>query len=184
MTGPTATAAVGTVVGADLVRSAPPAERLGEVLDLLDELADLGRAVDGVARQVEAATGLRSGELQVLAAVSEGAAHPRAIARSAGQVDGAAAVTVQALVRRGLLRRRPHPAAPGTGAALVEVTAAGRSVLAQVQGLRIRALSALVHQLGADGAAGLGSTVRALGTALSAPPAPARRPGVPHRLGA
>ena len=187
MTGPTATPAVGTVVGVDLVRTTPPVDRLGEVLDLLDELAELGRAVDGLTRQVETATGLRSGELQVLAAVSEGAAHPRSIARRTGQVVGAAAVTVDVLARRGLLRRLPHPAAPGAGSALVALTAAGRGVLAQVQGLRIHALAAVVQDLGDDAAAGLGGTVRALGAALGSPvdatPAVARTHR-PHRLGA
>lgn len=155
---------------ADLVRSpVPPVERLGEVLDLLDELSGLSRALEGVGRQLETASGLRGGELQTLVAVSEGATHARAVARGTGQADRAGAVTVEALVRRGLLRRERHPGSPehdGT-AALVRLTEAGRGVLAQVQGLQIRALAAVVHQLGDTEAESLRGTVRALDAVLT-----------------
>ena len=173
----------------DLVRSpVEPVDRLGEVLGLLDELSALGRAGEVLARRLEAVSGLRSGEVQALAAVADGADHPRAVARRTGQVDEAAAATVRSLVQRGLLGRHRHPAsrAVGDGPSLVHLTEAGRVVLAQAQGLRIRALASVVRELGDDEADGLRTTVLALGTALTGDGGPGR-PAAPralHRLGA
>ncbi|MBB3674566.1 hypothetical protein [Modestobacter versicolor] len=155
-------------VGELLRAPAQPVDGLADVLGLLDDLSALGRVVDGVARRLDVVSGLRSGELQALAAVAEGAVHPRAVARRTGQVDEAGAATVESLVQRGLLGRHRHPASPATEASLVHLTEAGRVVLAQVQGLQIRALAAVVQQLGDAGAASLRSTVSALGTALAA----------------
>jgi DNA-binding MarR family transcriptional regulator len=176
-------------VTGDLVRSpAEPADRLGEVLGLLDELSELARAGETLARRLEAVSGLRTGELQALAAVADGADHPRAVARRTGQVDEAAAATVGSLVQRGLLGRHRHPASPAgaAGPSLVHLTEAGRVSLAQAQGLRIRALAAVVRELGDVEADGLRTTVLALGTALADDGAAGARPAVRalHRLGA
>lgn len=175
--------------GADLRRfPAPPLDELTDVLGLHDDLSALGQVVDALARRLDAASGLRAGELQALVAVSEGAAHPRAVARRTGQVDQAGAATVDSLVQRGLLRRHRHPASPSTEASLVHLTEAGRVVLAQVEGLQIRVLAALVQQLGDVDAASLRTTVSALGAAL-APERPedataVARTGTVHPLGA
>ena len=160
----------GVDVGALLRAPVQPVDGLGDVLGLLDELSALGRVVDGLSSQLEEVSGLRAGELQALVAVSEGAAHPRAVARRTGQVDDAGTATVEALVQRGLLGRHRHPASPDTvtDAPLVHLTEAGRVVLAQAQGLQIRALAAVVSQLGDTEAARLRSTVQALGGALAA----------------
>ncbi len=171
---------------AGLLRSpAEPVDRLGEVLDLVEELTGLARAGEELARRIESVSGLRAGELQALAAVADGASHPRAVARRTGQVDEAGEATVGALLQRGLLARHRHPdAPPGTSdPALVHLTAAGRTVHAQAQGLRIRALAAVVQDLGEDRTDSLRTTVRALGTALGAGPGPVPAPRPPHPIG-
>jgi DNA-binding MarR family transcriptional regulator len=163
----------GSVTGADvaeLLRSpARPVEGVADLLGLLDDLTELGEVVDGLARRLEGVSGLRAGELQALVAVSEGAGHPRAVARHTRQVDEAGLATVEALVRRGLLGRHWHPASPAVGseASLVHLTDAGRAVLAQAQGLQIRLAAAVVQQLGDVEAEKLRSTVVALGTVLA-----------------
>ena len=165
----------------DLVRSpAQPVDRLEEVLGLLDELSELARAGEALARRLEAVSGLRTGELQALAAVADGADHPRAVARRTGQVDEAAAVTVGSLVQRGLLGRHRHPASRSLGAfpSLVHLTEAGRVALAQAEGLRIRALASVVRELGDAEADGLRTTVLALGTALAGDGTPGPPPEV------
>ena len=167
---------------AELVRSpAGPVDRLGDVLDLFDQLTGLARAGEELARRLEAVSGLRAGELQALAAVAEGASHARAVARRTGQVDDAGEATVGALVQRGLLARHRHPASPVAAGdlGLVHLTEAGRSVLAQAEGLRIRALASVVQVLDDAEADSLRTTVQSLGTALGVDgnrdaPAPAR----------
>jgi DNA-binding MarR family transcriptional regulator len=162
------------VTVAELERSsAGPVDGLTDVFDLLDDLAGLGRVVDGLSRRLVGVSGLRAGELQALIAVAEGAEHPRAVARRTGQVDEAGPATVAALVRRGLLGRHRHPASPAGAeqGSLVHLTEAGRVVLDQVQGLRIRLLAAVVAQLGDDEAQRLRSSVRTLGAALGTAPA-------------
>ncbi|MGY1744878.1 hypothetical protein [Blastococcus sp. SYSU D00695] len=146
----------------------PPPGRLGTVLELADELADVARATERVAGRVEEATGLRRGELAALSAVEEGAGSARAVARRSGQVDDAGAATVETLVRRGLLRRRPHPGAPSgaAGGTELEVTDAGRVVLAQAEGLRIRLLDRVVGTLGPGDTAVLRAAAQALTGAL------------------
>jgi hypothetical protein len=56
-------------------------------------------------------------------------------------------------------------------------------VHAQAQGLRIRALAAVVQDLGEDRTDSLRTTVRALGTALGAGPGPVPAPRPPHPIG-
>ena len=158
---------------AELVRSpARPVEGLTDVLGLLDDLAQLGRVVDVLARRLDGGSGLRAGELQALVAVSEGAEHPRAVARRTGQVDEAGLATVAALVRRGLLARHRHPAAPVVAgeASLVHLTDAGRVVLDQVQGLQIREVAAVVQQLDDAGVQRLRGAALVLRRALAAAP--------------
>jgi DNA-binding MarR family transcriptional regulator len=173
----------GCAVGSDVagpLRSpaTAPDDGVAAVLGLLDDLTHLGRVVEGLARRLDGVSGLRAGELQALVAVAEGAEHPRAVARRTGQVDGAGPATVQALVRRGLLQWHRHPASTDGPASLVHLTEAGRVVLAQVEGLQIRALAALVEQLGEAGADRLHSAVAALGTALAVD-----RPTAPEAAG-
>ena len=146
-----------------------PGDRLDTVLRLADELSDVLRATDRVAERAAEATGLRRGELAALLAVDEGARHPRAVARRSGQVDGAGSATTEALLRRGLLRRSSHPGAPSgaAGATVLELTAAGRALLDQAEGLRIRALDALVGVLGPRDTAALRAAVSALTSALA-----------------
>jgi DNA-binding MarR family transcriptional regulator len=158
---------------------ADPVSGLTDVFDLLDDLTELGRVVDGLVRRLEGVSGLRAGELQALLAVAEGAEHPRAVARRTGQVDQAARATVQALVRRGLLQAHRPPASTEGVASRVHLTEVGRVVLAQVEGLQIRALAALVEQLGRAGADRLRGAVAVLGTALSVD-----RPTAPEAAGA
>jgi hypothetical protein len=98
--------------GAALRRSpAQPVDGPADVLGLHEDLSALGRVAAGVARRLEAVSGLRAGGRQALIAVSEGAAHPRAVARRTGPVAQAGAATVESLVQQGLLRRHRHAAA-------------------------------------------------------------------------
>ena len=150
-----------------------PGTSMTGVLALMDELALLAGAGDEVRRQVEELTGLRSGELQALLAVADGADRPAAVAEATGQVDDAAAATVEALRRRGLVNRAP-------GAAL-RLTEYGRVVRQQAEGLRIRALHGVVSALGEQATGELRSTVQALGSVLSPEvrPASGTRPALP-----
>jgi DNA-binding MarR family transcriptional regulator len=153
----------------DRARPADPAiTRLETALQLADELTDVVRATDRVLAGVEDATGLRRGELAALLAVDGGARHPRAVARRSGQVDDAGDATTAALVRRGLLRRGRHPDAPpgAAGATALEVTEAGRVVLQQAEGLRIRMLESLVGALGPRDTAVLRTAAHVLTGAL------------------
>jgi DNA-binding MarR family transcriptional regulator len=142
-----------------------PAGRIAGVLGLLDELTDLARAGTSLRRRLEGLTGLRTGELQALVAVADGAAHPRAVAAATRQVDDAAAATVGSLLRRGLLSR----SAGAANRPPLRVTEAGRVVLQQAEALQIRLLAAVVEALGERRAGELRRTVRALGTTLAAP---------------
>ncbi|MGY1739392.1 MULTISPECIES: hypothetical protein [unclassified Blastococcus] len=146
-----------------------PSARLATALQLADELADVARATDRVAARIEQVTGLRRGELAALLAVDEGARHPRAVARRSGQVDDAGDATIQALLRRGLLRRGRGPGAAHRAGAEppLEVTEAGRVVLQQAEGLRIRVLDALVGALGPADTAVLRAAAGALTGALA-----------------
>lgn len=145
-----------------------PGDRLVTVLQLADELAEVANGASQVVSRVEQATGLRRGELAALTAVDEGAWHPRAVARRSGQVDDAGDPTTEALLRRGLLRRSTHRGTPPgvAGATALEVTEAGRVVLQQAEGLRIRLLDVVVGALGPRDTAVLRAAVRALAGAL------------------
>ena len=139
------------------------------VLALMDELALLAGAGEEVRRQVDELTGLRSGELQALLAVADGADRPAAVAEATGQVDDAAAATIEALRRRGLVVRGP----------VLRLTESGRVVRQQAEALRIRLLHGVVSALGERATDELRGAVQALGSVLS-PDAPAafgaRRP--------
>jgi hypothetical protein len=150
-----------------------PGTSMTGVLALLDELDLLAGAGEEVRRQVDELTGLRSGELQALLAVADGADGPAAVAEATGQVDGAAVATVEALRRRGLVMEAP-------GAAL-QLTEHGRVVRQQAEGLRIRLLHGVVSALGEQATGELRSTVQALGSVLSPElsPASGARPALP-----
>ncbi|MGY1690887.1 hypothetical protein [Geodermatophilus sp. SYSU D01105] len=145
-----------------------PGERLTAVVDLADELAGIARATERLAVLLEEVTGMRRGEVEALRAVADGARHPREVARRTGQVDDAGGATAETLVRRGLLRRVPHPDAPALapGSAVLEVTEAGRVVLQQAEGVRIRLLDRVVGALGRRDTAALRASVRVLAGAL------------------
>jgi hypothetical protein len=150
-----------------------PGTSMTGVLALMDELALLAGAGEEVRRQVDELTGLRSGELQALFAVADGAERTAAVAEATGQVDDAAAATVEALRRRGLVA-----GAPG---AVLRLTETGQVVRAQAEGLRIRVLHGVVSALGEQATGELRSTVQALGSVLSpgVPPASGTRPALP-----
>jgi len=147
----------------------PEASMTG-VLALMDDLALLAGAGEEVRRQVDELTGVRSGELQALLAVADGADRPAAVAEATGQVDDAASATVEALRRRGLVTRAP-----------LRLTESGRVVQQQAEGLRIRVLHGVVSALGEQATGELRSTVQALGSVLSqqVPPASAGRLALP-----
>ncbi|SDF02478.1 hypothetical protein SAMN05660662_0756 [Blastococcus aurantiacus] len=150
-----------------------PGTSMTGVLALMDELALLAGAGEEVRRQVDELTGLRSGELQALLAVADGADRPTTVAEATGQVDDAAAATVEALRRRGLVTS-------ASGAAL-QLTEAGRVVRQQAEGLRIRVLHGVVSALGEQATDQLRRTVQALGSVLApeAPPSSGARPALP-----
>jgi hypothetical protein len=153
-----------------------PGTSMSGVLGLMDELTLLAGAGEEVRRRVEDLTGLRSGELQALLAVADGADGSAAVARATGQVDDAAAATVEALRRRGLVTSAPGSARGGT----LHLTENGRVVRRQAEGLRIRILHGVVSALGEEATEDLRSSVQALGSVL-APDAP-RMPGLRSAL--
>lgn len=151
-----------------------PGTSMAGVLALMDELALLAGAGEEVRRQVEELTGLRSGELQALLAVADGADRPAVVAEATGQIEDAATATVEALRRRGLVTRAP-----------LRLTESGSVVRGQAEGLQIRFVHGVVSALGEQATGELRSTVQALGAVLApdVPPAPGPLPLLPGRAG-
>ena len=89
------------------------------------------------------------------------------------QVDDAAAATVLALRRRGLVT--------GASGAALRLTEHGQVLRQQAEGLRIRVLHGVVSALGEQATGELRSTVQALGSVLTpeVPPASGARPALP-----
>lgn len=146
---------------------AVPGSSITGVLTLMDELAGLAGAGEGLFRRLEELTGLRAGELHALLAVADGADRSEAVAETTGQVDDAAAATVTSLRRRGLVT--------GSGnadAVTLRLTESGQVIRQQVEGIRIRLLHGVVSALGEEATGELRSTVQALGRVLSTGDAP------------
>ncbi|KAE8764990.1 hypothetical protein [Georgenia thermotolerans] len=133
------------------VQRAEPTGRLGDTLELVEQMAAVTRSQEQIYAVIERLTGLRFGELQALSAVADGAEHARAVARMTGQVDAAAEVTIDGLVRRGLLARHAHPAEPAGGtASLVHLTPSGTVALQQAEALQVRLLDSVLASLDAE----------------------------------
>ena len=159
------------------VQRAEPGEDLEQTLDLVDRMTAMTRSQEQISRAIERLTGLRLGELQALAAVAEGADHPRAVARRTGQADAAAEATVDGLCTRGLLDRHHHPLARGGGRPrLVHVTEAGTVTLEQAEALQVRLFDAVVGSLDETGADRVREAVRSMADALDPEQVGARRP--------
>lgn len=155
----------------DLPRPAPvdasPSDRLGEVLGLLDELAEIIRESEALLRGIEQVTGLRVGELHVLLAVAHGTGRLRSIAQRIGQPDHAASATIEGLVQRRLLDWRQNGTADGDPPVdMLRVTDSGAAVLEQTEGVQIRVLDTLVAHLGRHGVAAFRTTLQAVGEVL------------------
>lgn len=144
---------------------------IGDVFGLLDDVVALEAAQQQLRQRVDAMTGLRAGELSALLAISNGAEHPRAVASDTGQVHAAAAVTVEALIERGLVGRHHHPHAPaGTSEPLLlHVTDRGAVAVRQAEGIRIRVLDALTWAFGHGRTSELRASMRALAVVLGGP---------------
>lgn len=155
-------------------REAVPTTAVGEILALADELTRIGSAGTQLAGRIEAVTGLRGGEVQVLAAVEAGSMHSRRIAEAIGQVVEAAEATVAALVDRGLLARHAHESDPSGEPALVHLTPPGHAVLEQVEAVQIRIADALASSLGQEQTHTLRATLSTVADALD-------QPGLPDR---
>lgn len=148
----------------------PPSSTLSDTLGLLDDLEQINQISQQVLQQVQNLTGLRIGEMQTLLAIADGAEHPRAIAEATGQVKEAAAATVESLVRRGLVDRHAHDAAPdesGSGPGLVHVTAAGRGALEQSEAIRVRVLDSLALVLGPERSSELRTGIQAVAEVMT-----------------
>lgn len=148
------------------VRDALPAGGVADILGLVDDLARLGEAGAGLSRQVEAVTGLRAGELQVLAAMHVGADHPRGIADETGQIPEAVEATLASLGEQGLVGWHAHEAATSPVPGLVHLTHAGRAAVEQAEGVQIRIADALASALGAEQTRTLRATLRAVATVM------------------
>ncbi|UFU03676.1 MarR family winged helix-turn-helix transcriptional regulator [Ruania suaedae] len=159
----------GTALSVVNVRDVAPAAGVAEILSLADELSRIGDAGTQLARAIESTTGLRAGEVQVLAAIAAGAEHPRAIADSTGQVPDAAEATVDSLADRGLVGRHAHESDPRGDLGLVHVSASGHAVLEQVEAVRIRLADALFGALGLEKAQELRRTLSAVAELVEAP---------------
>lgn len=150
-----------------------PSQRLGDVLDLLDDLALVTAGSATLFRGIERVTGLRVGEIQVLAAVAHGADRATQVASRTGQPDDAAIATIAGLVDSGLLQR-PVPGTAedgGDSAASVRLTDSGTAVFEQAEAVRIRLLGMLVSELGREGVESLRAGLRALARVFEAEPA-------------
>src|SRR5699024_2813681 len=134
---------VSTSVGVGTVREAVPTTGVGEILALADELTRIGSAGTQLARRIEAITGLRGGQVQVLAAVDAGSELLPGTAAVIGRVVEATEATTSGLVGRELRSRHAHSADPSGEPALVHLTPAGRAVLEQVEAVQIRIADAL-----------------------------------------
>lgn len=151
-----------TAPGAVVTSAGRPVPSMAGVLDLMDDLAGLAGAAEGLRRRLEQLTGLRGGELQTLLAVSGGADRTEVVAERTGQVDEAAAATLRALQHRGLVT------GPGTGLPEAwRLTDSGQVVHQQAEGLGIRVLHGVVGALGEEATGEFRSTVQALVPALS-----------------
>ncbi|HEX6197181.1 MAG TPA: hypothetical protein VFZ37_14810 [Jiangellaceae bacterium] len=171
----------------DFAQSAPvdasPSGRLGEVLGLLDELAEIIRESDALLRGIEQVTGLRVGEVHVLLAVAHGTDRLGPIAQRIGQPGRAARATVEGLIDRGLLAWRHEDTVEGGAPAdLVRLSEAGAAALEQTQGVQIRLLDTMVGQLGGHGVAAFRTTLRAVGEVLQLVGSRATVHENPHRV--
>lgn len=149
-----------------------PSQRLGDVLDLLDDLALVTAGSATFFSSIEQVTGLRVGEIQVLLAVSHGADRVSRLASRTGQPDDAVRATIAGLVDRGLLQRPAAGTAEdgGDSAASVRLTDSGTAVFEQAEAVRIRLLGMLAAQLGREGVESLRAGLRALARVFEAEP--------------
>lgn len=134
------------------LRRTVPQSDLSEIYGTESEALRLEGTRRKIVGGVEELTGLRLGELHTLIAVADGADHYRVIARMIGQTDAAAAVTVDGLVRKGLLTRHHHPSEPNPKAepTLVSLTARGGAMIGQSEAIRIRLIDAVAQNLDED----------------------------------
>lgn len=160
-----------------VLRSTTPSQHVSDVLDVAEEAQFLATAREEIFGGVERLTSMRLGEIQTLVAVAEGAEHYRQVARATGQVDAAAAATVDALVRKGALARHRHPrAGDGEALTLVHLTPRGSALMAQSEAIRVRLLDAVLDSLDAETSAGIRLAAQTLTQTLGAA-------GVPRQLG-
>jgi DNA-binding MarR family transcriptional regulator len=165
------TAAITASSTRHLTRPAPvdadPSRQLADVLEVLDDLAQVTTGATALFQGIEQVTGIRVGEIQVLLAVAHGADRVSHMAARIGQPAEAALVTVTGLVDRGLLRwHRPPP--PGDDPVGLRLTDAGTALLEQSQAVQIRLLDTLVAELGQDGVGSLRANLRALARVFAA----------------
>ncbi len=150
------------------VQHSEPGPRLVETLELVEAFSAVARSRGDVFRTIERLTDLRYGELEALTAVSAGADHHREVARRTGQVDAAAAATVEGLVRRGMLAPHHHPEAPDeySEPTLVHLTPAGAVALQQAEALQVRLLDSALSTLGDEETERLREAVHHVGDRL------------------
>jgi hypothetical protein len=149
-----------------------PSRRLGDVLDLLDDLALVTAGSATLFRGIEQVTGLRVGEIQVLLAVAHGADRAAQLACRTGQPNESARATVAGLVDSGLLRWHVLGTAEdgGDSAAYLRLTDSGMAVFEQAEAVRIRLLGMLAAELGREGVEALRAGLRALARVFEAEP--------------
>lgn len=147
-----------------------PSRRLGDVLDLLDDLAQVAAGSAPLFSSIEQVTGLRVGEIQVLLAVAHGADRAAMVASRTGQPNDAALATIARLVNSRLLVRHADGAAgDGDGtAATLRLTDPGMAVFEQAEAVRIRLLGMLAAELGREGVEALRAGLRAFARVLEA----------------
>lgn len=153
-----ADAAERTAVVRNAMRTIPPSDRIADVAELLEPLPVRFSNHRAVANQLERLTGLRTGELHALLAVADGARTVGELAEATGQVEKAAAATVEHLGERGLLR------ADDGG---LRLTARARAAIEQAEALSIRMADVVSGVLGADQLDGARDAARAIGSRLS-----------------
>lgn len=142
----------------DALRTTPPSGNITAVAGDLEPLPALFSNHRAAVVHVEELTGLRMGELHALLAVADGARTIPAVAEATGQVDPAAAATVEHLLGRGLL------AVDGGG---LRLSASGTAAVQQAEAMHIRMADVVSTALGAERVEDVRAAAAAIGAGMS-----------------
>lgn len=138
----------------DALRTTPPSGKITEIADDMEPLPVMFSNHRAAAAHVEELTGLRMGELHALLAVADGARTLPAVAEATGNVDKAAAATVEHLLGRGLL---------SVDGGVLRLSAPGTAAVQQAEAMYIRVADVVSSALGAERAKEVHEAALAIG---------------------